>query len=321
MGRFIDLTGKVFGKLTVLKLDSERSEYQRCKYWLCKCSCGNEELISTNSASLNNGEKHSCGCDRPKHWRFIDLTGQVYGKITVVELDHIDKENGHYWKCLCDCGNPEYFLVSTRNIRNSAVLSCGCLLKKYRPNGHKPRNVEDLTGLTFGKLTVIGYERTESGIMWLSKCSCGNDKIVRCKGSELKSGHYVSCGCFRARRLAFGENAFNRLYDSYKRRSKIKNFEFDFTKEEFKEITQESCFYCGREPFQKAPPTLNTICHGYYIYNGIDRIDSSKGYTKENSVPCCGQCNISKNNYTEQEFIEWIKITYINLKEKGIIKE
>jgi hypothetical protein len=321
MGRFIDLTGKVFGKLIVLGLDIERSKDKPCKYWLCKCSCENETLVSTNSASLNNGDKHSCGCDRAKSWRFINLAGQVYGKITVVELDHIDKENGHYWKCLCDCGNPEYFLVNTRNIRGGKVLSCGCLMRQHKANGLKPRDFEDLTGRIFGRLTVFDFERTEEGIFWLSKCSCENEKIVRCKGYDLKSGSIKSCGCFRAHKLPGNESAFNRLYSTYKTRARDKGFEFDFSKEEFEKITKSNCFYCGRTPFQKAPPNSGREKESYYIYNGIDRIDSKKGYTKENSVPCCGQCNISKNNYLEEDFIEWIRITYLNLKEKGRIEE
>lgn len=56
-----------------------------------------------------------------------------------------------------------------------------------------------------------------------------------------------------------------------------------------------------------------------YIYNGIDRIDNSKGYTKENSITACKQCNISKSTYSQQDFINWINNCYNNLKGKNIL--
>lgn len=39
--------------------------------------------------------------------------------------------------------------------------------------------------------------------------------------------------------------------------------------------------------------------------NGIDRRDSSLGYTLENCLPACGVCNKAKLDYTEEEFLVW----------------
>lgn len=52
--------------------------------------------------------------------------------------------------------------------------------------------------------------------------------------------------------------------------------------------------------------------NGEYHYNGIDRKNNSKGYTLENAVPCCGQCNIAKASFTEHEFISWVRMVYEN---------
>ena len=53
---FIDLTGKRYGRLTVL----ERAEGKgRCK-WRCLCSCGNEVVV--RGYNLKNGNTQSCGC-------------------------------------------------------------------------------------------------------------------------------------------------------------------------------------------------------------------------------------------------------------------
>lgn len=175
--------------------------------------------------------------------------------------------------------------------------------------------IKDIVGQRFGKLLVVKFDHIIKGSsFWECLCDCGKTAIV--SKTSLDSGT-KSCGCNRnQRRLLNGENAFNRLYDTYRFRAKYRNFEFEFTKDEFRSITQKNCFYCGIEPFQVARPTINFF--GDYIYNGIDRIDSSKGYTKENSVPCCGICNIAKNKYTKEFFVDWIKRAYDNISEKGL---
>lgn len=63
MGRFIDLTGEKFGKLTVMELaeDHITPKGNHVKQWLCKCDCGNEAIA--RGESLRMGKAKSCGCD------------------------------------------------------------------------------------------------------------------------------------------------------------------------------------------------------------------------------------------------------------------
>lgn len=62
----VDLTGKIFGRLTVLKRDFEKEQQRRLSgakervYWLCKCSCGS--ITSVRSEQLKTGGTKSCGC-------------------------------------------------------------------------------------------------------------------------------------------------------------------------------------------------------------------------------------------------------------------
>lgn len=58
-GRIEDLTNKVFGKLTVVRLDEKRTNSGRIK-WIVKCQCGNEK--STQAINLKSGDTTSCGC-------------------------------------------------------------------------------------------------------------------------------------------------------------------------------------------------------------------------------------------------------------------
>jgi len=244
-----NLLGLVFGKLTVMGLDEEKSKLKKEKFWLCKCECGNEKII--RGADLKRGMTRSCGClykDSARR-RSIDLTGQKFGRWTVISLD--DEFNGIYGK-----------------------------------------------------------------IYWLCRCSCGIEKVIL--SENLLSGDTKSCGCLRKElyQLPFGEASFNALYSYYKGAPKRRGVEFSLDKECFKILTQSNCYYCGKLPSQ----IKKTQCHnGDYIYNGVDRIDSSKGYVEGNVVPCCGRCNEAKMAESQEGFIEWIKMTYLNLKEKGVI--
>ena len=59
----------------------------------------------------------------------------------------------------------------------------------------------DLTGMTFGDLTVLGKgepyvsPKGYRAVNWICSCSCGNQVLVR--GCNLKSGASTSCGCKR----------------------------------------------------------------------------------------------------------------------------
>ena len=59
MGKFIDLTGQKFGKLTAL-YRGEKAERGRSVKWYCLCDCGNYCWIGSNA--LRTGNSKSCGC-------------------------------------------------------------------------------------------------------------------------------------------------------------------------------------------------------------------------------------------------------------------
>ena len=149
---FIDLTGKKFGKLTVLELDHKKQTIysngrkRTFHYWKCRCDCGNEVVRSGNS--LRNGDTKSCGCNQifqnrathnlkkskniKSNTRKIDLTGKRVGKLVVLNLDHKSeiisksgkKRTYYYWKCHCDCGNE--VIREGNSLRRGATKSCGC---------------------------------------------------------------------------------------------------------------------------------------------------------------------------------------------------
>jgi hypothetical protein len=115
-----------------------------------------------------------------------------------------------------------------------------------------------------------------------------------------------SCGCLRSERLKLkieGEAARNQYYHQYKKSAFHKNLEFLLTTEQFTNLTSQNCHYCGDIPTLYYFPRRSW---GGYLHNGIDRVDSSRGYTIDNCVPCCKTCNFAKNALSYEEFIEWI---------------
>lgn len=101
--------------------------------WLCKCDCG-QYFVST-TRDLRAEDVYSCGCwnkRKSREQKIIDLTGQRFGKLVVLELDeeymnNCRKENDlhAYWKCQCDCGNIK--TVQSCYLRKGTTKSCGCI--------------------------------------------------------------------------------------------------------------------------------------------------------------------------------------------------
>lgn len=57
--------------------------------------------------------------------KFIDISGQKFGRLTVVDFADIDKHNKARWKCVCDCGKET--IVGSNSLRRGHTKSCGCI--------------------------------------------------------------------------------------------------------------------------------------------------------------------------------------------------
>jgi len=174
-----------------------------------------------------------------------------------------------------------------------------------KPITHK--NIIDETGSKYSRLKVIGYVGSHNPkqlAMWKCVCDCGN--ITYARGSELRYGGRISCGCMRVDSLRKepGEAAFNQLYHSYRHDAKKRGLDFKLNKEEFKNLTSGICHYCGDIPSKKSTTPSN---NGFYIYNGIDRMDNSKGYLLDNCLSCCTICNRAKSDMEYNDFVNWLK--------------
>ncbi|MCB7318609.1 hypothetical protein [Lacrimispora sp. 210928-DFI.3.58] len=116
-----------------------------------------------------------------------DLTGQSFGRLTVVEEEK-RAGNHRYWRCRCTCGNET--VVEESHLKSGHTKSCGC----YRKVLPRRRSI-DLRGHRYGRLTVLGPASEHDGRMnqWECLCDCGNHVV--CSRDNLRSGNTQSCGC------------------------------------------------------------------------------------------------------------------------------
>ena len=101
----------------------------------------------------------------------------------------------------------------------------------------------------------------------------------------------------RIRERNYKNETFNnkeRYYKEYINNALRREYEFTLNFDEFSAIVDKECFYCHHNIDNET--------------NGIDRVDNTKGYTKENTVPCCEMCNRMKMAYHPLFFLEKCKI-------------
>lgn len=113
--RKVDITGKKYNHLTPIR---RIGRVGHNTMWECKCDCGNTTTVSL--ANIRSGHTKSCGCIRAAK----DLTGERFGRLTVVRFDHYSRTGQQYYECKCDCGNTK--LVQASHLQSGNVSSCGC---------------------------------------------------------------------------------------------------------------------------------------------------------------------------------------------------
>lgn len=139
-----DLTGQHFGYL-IAERPTEKRNKNGSILWYCKCNCGRQNckgFTYASSAQLKNKKIISCGAVGKENLNigrglnFHDLTGQRFGKLTVIERakDKIlsSGRTGVQWLCKCDCGNETIVLAS--NLVKGNTQSCGLCNEKSHGN-------------------------------------------------------------------------------------------------------------------------------------------------------------------------------------------
>lgn len=143
------------------------------------------------------------GFDMPA---FLDLSGEKFGRLKVIERAKNNSLGKIRWICECDCGSS--FIANRNELRSGDTESCGCLRKDLLRH--------DLVGQRFGRL-IVKEQADKRGKaksqFWMCLCDCGQNHIV--SAQHLTEGAISSCGCFKEEHIKnihkYGKDFFSNV--------------------------------------------------------------------------------------------------------------
>ena len=176
----------------------------------------------------------------------------------------------------------------------------------------------EILGQRFGKLTTIGIApkdkwKRSTYRCWICKCDCGNETIVR--STHLVKGDTISCGCALKRKCSehpnwtgYEEISGNFFY-SIKAHAVQRDLRFDITIKDAWDVFITQNRKCA---LTKLPLNFPTSGRNRDGTASLDRIDNSKGYTRENIQWLHKDINIMKMDFTTAEFINYCQLVIEN---------
>lgn len=181
----------------------------------------------------------------------------------------------------------------------------------------KTRTPVDLSGKRFGCLEPTEYVQNvnkHGANAW--KCLCHNcNSVVVVRTLTLTRGSKTNCGCIPKKvyghaipKYSIKEILPREFVQKYKSAAKRRKIDWELPDLVAESLVTQSCYYCGIAPSQRMVRR-----RGSGVFNGIDRKDSSIGYTKDNCVPCCKVCNFMKGTLSVNDFINKIKQIYTRM--------
>lgn len=284
MPRKIDLTNQRFGKWTVLYECAERKNHNI--YWHCKCDCGAERDV--RGGDLRFGSSTSCGCiqkEKVALQNSLDLIGQKFKRLTVIEKTNKRKDGMIVWKCQCDCGNV--ITTPTSYLTSGDTGSCGCLqLDRIRETSAK-----DIRNQRFGKLIALEptEKRQQKNVVWKCQCDCGS--ITYISTHTLLSGGTRSCGCTKSH----GEEKISNI---------LKNYNIEFT--------VQQCFDSCRFEYTNKLAVFDFWVDNKYLieYDGQQHFTATGGWNTLEHVQQVQERDKYKTEWCRNNNIPLIRIPY-----------
>lgn len=128
-------------------------------------------------------------------------------------------------------------------------------------------------------------------------------KALLCVDCGNPSGSRQRCQpCAREYRQTNPPSASSFQYRIYRNSALIRGIEWSLSEDEAYVLFNENCHYCGTDPGPRCFGGTNKTPYIDFL-NGIDRIDSNKGYIAGNVVPACKVCNLMKGTLSIKEFL------------------
>lgn len=280
--RAASFVGKRFNRLVV---QSEiRTRDATCQ---CLCDCG--KVVTVKRYNLESGATRSCGCYNVDVARRPD--GMSVRNTIMKEYQGSAGKKGLVW----DLSDDQAFALF-----QGACFYCG--VPPSRTKDGKRRGL-------WGSYTYNGIDRRDSsqGYVIGNVVSCCTE-CNYAKGTFDLEDFIRHVGTIRLSVLPYvwpldvpqvadSQVGYAFAHCRENRRRNGREIPFTLTRDQVITLVLDRCHYCGAEPTTK-PIGLPR--------NGIDRLDSARGYETDNVVPCCWMCNKTKGRRSVSAFLAWV---------------
>lgn len=245
----------------------------------------------------------------------LEISSQVFSKNGWMLIKKFKNKNNNYYALVeCEACKSQQ-LVNYYNFINVNIEAKKCKDCINYSDIHS-----DIIGNTYGDIKVISFDRFEKAttksrgeeirFYFLTKCiKCGKETVRFFNKTQWNK----TSGC-KSCNVAFDIPSLNDILRVYKDGARSRNINWCLTNDQFLNLISKNCYYCGNIPqIRKHDRSVNKK-----EVNGIDRLDSSKGYTIDNCVTCCTMCNYMKLSSSKNEFLNHVeKIYNYQLEKKG----
>lgn len=230
----------------------------------------------------------------------IDLKNNQINLMKGLELKpletYVGKKGGHGRKVKAECNYCGdigiYHLAALKKRKYTGCNNCS-KLKRLNPEKYIGNKYKNLTVEKF-----IKYDGSSKSV-YSFKCSCGS--YLEARLNNVVYGKTSSCGCVKTEYITrtYSKTSLDKAVTKIMigmRRKKV-----DVSREYVKSLIVKRCSYCGDEG-----SNYMKTKEGVFKFNGVDRVDSTKGYEEGNCVTCCKTCNIMKSTLSVEEFYNHI---------------
>ena len=289
--RRIDITGNRYGRLVAI--EPTPLIKNKAVVWQFLCDCGNEVLRDTSqlSSSIKRGHEQSCGCIK----NIKINSGDTFEKLTAIR--EIGKSSrGFIWEFSCECGKLTEKNLS-QVVRGQGALHCGCSPKKGKDG------IFNLTNQIFGNFKVLSFAGPNDKNQTTWNCEC-----INCGKNEIVKGYYLRrikrCICEKELRGKWAYRGIGDLYRSHwtsiKSGAKSRKLSFTIDIEYAWELFLKQDKKCALTGWDIILGNINKTA-------SLDRIDSSRGYDKDNIQWVHKNVNRLKMDFSQDDFIELCK--------------
>jgi len=243
------------------------------------------------------------------HWKGVRNAFTVPGETPENELLVVRSEI--YWRCECSALCKPFlqllataFEAVTPRVVDNASLTIFGADHSVHLKGHRPR-AENRP-----RACVAVHVPGVQDVL----------RVLR-TAQQLKRGLMCHCGCVRPRRRyssrTLQQRALASVAAQFKTQARKRGKDWSMTIEEVAAVIFRDCAYCGgslscikKIKVMQAAGRAKIV---HVPYNSMDRVDNNRGYVAGNVVPCCCTCQVSKNDMSFDEWIDWLMRLKVNI--------